>query len=359
MDTTNNIPSGPNDPQETVTQSPSVTPSNSFQNTHQNHSSRLFGKWIIIIIIFICLIEGITWYLPKILNQQKPQLQISQNDNQKGVLYVGENIDEDGLAVDTKEFQPFINYLLSKLGTYGYTKAEFVGTTSVSEMAGLVREGKIDIIIDSAFPVYVVSKLAGTQVIADRWKGGVGTYHSAIFVKKESTINTLDDLKGKILAFDSTTSTVGYFLPKAELIKEGYTLLQKKTPSDSCPSTAICYVFVHGNVYENVAKGIVPAGAESELEIDGYFGKSIINYRIIKRLPDIPRFLVATSSNLNPSMTNTIKNTLFTMDQSSEGRTILKSFADTAKFTPVANNDASYGVIKDLSDLVEAEIIQQ
>ncbi|HWY79157.1 MAG TPA: PhnD/SsuA/transferrin family substrate-binding protein [Candidatus Sulfotelmatobacter sp.] len=331
--------------------------SDSIQQTTKPIKKKSF--LLIFIILLIIVVVGFSWYIYTKRSQSSQKTQATLPSTEKGILRVGENIDEAGLAEDTKEFQPFIDYLVANLHQYGYTKGVFVGTHSVSEMAQLVREHKIDIVIDSAFPVYVVGKLAGAQVIADRWKGGVGTYHSAIFVKKESTINTTSDLKGKMLAFDSNTSTVGYFLPKAELIKEGYTLTQKTKPTDLCTSNEICYTFVHGSVYETVAKGVVPAGAESELEIDGYFGDKIKNYRIVSRSPDISRFLVATRGDMDIKQINSIKSILFTLDQTKQGRNTLSAFAATAKFTSVANNDTSYGVIKDLSSIVEDEIIKQ
>jgi phosphonate transport system substrate-binding protein len=329
---------------------------------HMNKEKGISSIIIISVIVIIVLFAGIGWYFYSKNSTQKQvtqQTDVTQPTTEKGVLRVGEDIDEDGLAADKKEFQPFIDYLVSKLSAQGYTRGEFVGTNSVSEMSQLVREGKVDIMIDSAFPVYVVGKLAGAQPIANRWKTGVETYHSAIFVKQNSPIKTLDDLKGKMLAFDSLTSTVGYFLPKAELIKLGYTLTQKNKPTDPCPATQICYTLVHGSVYESVANGVVPAGAESELEIDGYFGAKIKDYRIISKSPDIYRFLVATRGDMDPTLQSAIKNILFTMDGTQEGRTVLQSFADTAKFTTIASGDAAYGILKDLTSLVEDEIVRQ
>lgn len=326
----------------------------------KNKQGGSIGISILLGIIVLGIITGTLWYI-KQSQQGTPSVQPTPQvaTSETGVLRVGENIDEDGLQADTKEFQPFIDYLVSKLKDQGYTRGEFVGTKSVSEMAQLVREKKIDIVIDSAFPVYVVGKLAGAIPVADRWKGGAATYHTAIFVKQDSPIQTLDDLKGKILAFDSTTSTAGYFLPKAELIKQGYTMTQKNSLKDPVNPNEIGYFYVHGNVYESVANGTVPAGAESELEIDGYFGDKIKNYRIISKTPDILRFLVAVRGDLDSNTTSLIKDTLFSMDTTPEGRKVLDSFAQTAKFTPVTSTDSAYGVIKDLTNIVEEEIIRQ
>src|SRR5579859_6295199 len=121
------------------------------------------GLLVVISIISIAILGGFGWYLYTNKIQQKTTTQVVQitpQTSEKNVLKIGETIDEDGLLADTKEFQPFIDYLVSKLAAQGfpYTKGEFVGVTSVAEMAQFVREGKINIIIDSAFPVYVVDK---------------------------------------------------------------------------------------------------------------------------------------------------------------------------------------------------------
>ena len=323
----------------------------------------LIGFFIILAVVGIEV-----YFFQKQVSTPTPSLDSSQNlsfptdvvhvtGKDASTLVVSETIDEDGLAADTKEFQPFVTYLADKLKPFGITRGKFVGVDSPSEMARLVSGSKVDIVIDSAFPVYLVSKLTGAELIADRWKGGVREYHSAIFVKQNSPIFTLHDLEGKILAFDSNTSTVGYFLPKAQLIKLGYTLTQVTSANDPCPATSICYLFVHGNVYDSVASGIVPAGAESELEIDDYFKDKIKDYRIILRSPDIIRFAVAVRQDMPSDMKDAIKSILINMSQTAEGNVVLKNFANTARFTLVDNSDKTYGVLADLSDLVEKEII--
>ncbi len=278
----------------------------------------------------------------------------------KSVLKVGTIIDEDGVEADRKEFTPFINYMVSQLHDQGITKGSFVPDTSVSNMAKLLREGKVDIYIDSIFPVFVADRLSGSQMIANRWKEGVEKYHTAVFVKTSSTIKTTDDLKGKMLAFDSPTSTVGYFLPKAELIKLGYTLTEKQKTTDPVAANEIGYTFVHGDVFDDVQNGVTPAGAESEQEIRDHFGATFDQqYRIVTTTPDVLRFLVTGRQDMAPSLRSAIKASLLSMDKSTAGQTTLKLFSGTAKFTDVgSDNDAAYGEIQNLTDLIEKEIVQ-
>jgi phosphonate transport system substrate-binding protein len=315
--------------------------------------------WISLLLLAILLITSFSYLAYQNYVMNKKVLVTKNSIISEKILRVGENIDEDGLQADTKEFQPFINYLVNKLKNQGIDKGEFVGTKSVTEMTELVREGKLDVVIDSAFPVYVVNHLTSAEPIADRWKGAVDTYRTVVFVKKDSPIQTISDLKGKMLAFDSLTPTAGYFLPKAELTKQGYTLTQKDKTTDPVGPNEIGYSLVHGNVYEAVANGVTPAGAESELAVDNYFGDKMSNYRIIFATPYILRFLVATRNDLNPNTRDAIKSILFSMDQNPEGKSVLAAFANTAKFTPVTTTDTAYGEIKNLANFVEQELITQ
>lgn len=315
---------------------------------------------LIVGLIGIVTLVMVSWYLSNrtLRENQAGGTRVSQAEQEKGVLRVAENIDESGFEADQKEFYPMIDYLVNKFQGNAIRKGQFIGTHSTAEMAELMREGKIDIVIDSPFPVFVVNKLAGATPLAIRWKNGVEKYHSAIFVKADSPIKTIDDLKGKIIALDRPTSTAGYFLPKSVLVKQGYTLTQKNSPTDSVSANEIGYIFVGSHIYDDVTSGLTSAGAENDVEIRGHFGATFSQYRYIAITPDIPRSLVAVSPDMNQSMRNTLKNILLTMDTSPQGQQVLKSFG-TAKFTSIDNTDAAYGVIKDLTDLVEAEIVKQ
>ncbi|HXH27158.1 MAG TPA: PhnD/SsuA/transferrin family substrate-binding protein [Candidatus Acidoferrum sp.] len=278
---------------------------------------------------------------------------------EKNILKVGTIIDENGLAADQKEFTPFINYLATQLRSQGILQARFVPETSVATMAELMRENKVDLYIDSIFPVFVADHLSNAQIIANRWKDGVEKYRTAIFVKSSSSIKTANDLKGKIIAFDSPTSTTGYFLPKAELIKLGYTLTERAKPTDPVAPNEIGYTFVHASVYDDVQNSITQVGAESEQEMRDHFGPSFDQqYRIIATTPYVLRFIVTGRAGLSPSLRAAIKTTLLAMDQSNAGKAILKSFSNTAKFTDVGtDSDAAYGELQNLTSLIENEIV--
>src|SRR5688500_4799924 len=50
------------------------------------------------------------------------------------------------------------------------------------------------------------------------------TGHALIFTRTDGETKRLEDLKGKIIAFEDPESTSGYFLPKLFLTRKGFTL---------------------------------------------------------------------------------------------------------------------------------------
>src|SRR5258708_40081840 len=120
------------------------------KNSHQKGFGDLFI--IIGIIALGLLIIGGGWYFYMKSSKIKQIMVIVPQPmaNTARVLRIGQTIDENGLTADQKEFQPFIDYLVSKLEGQGITKGQFVGATSVSQMTQLVRDGQLDMVIDSA-----------------------------------------------------------------------------------------------------------------------------------------------------------------------------------------------------------------
>jgi phosphonate transport system substrate-binding protein len=65
------------------------------------------------------------------------------------------------------------------------------------------------------------NRKCGVDLLAVDVKKGNATYHSGIFVAKNSGIETISDLKGKRMAFGSPNSTSSFNFPVAMLIAEG------------------------------------------------------------------------------------------------------------------------------------------
>lgn len=98
--------------------------------------------------------------------------------------------------------------------------------------AGVVealRFGHADVAMMSAWPASLAASRAGARVELAEMRevihGENATvapyYYSYYVVAKDSSYQTLDDVKGKTVAYSSATSTSGYIFPVAKLVEEG------------------------------------------------------------------------------------------------------------------------------------------
>ena len=275
-------------------------------------------------------------------------------------------VDADEKAEKEEEFREFVDYVGSKLGAYGVRKGEFAIAESPVKMATLMRQGKVDIFIDSVFPAFVVNKLAGSEPFLSRWKGGVEKYHAVIFTKSGNGITSLDDLKGKMIAFAHPASTSRYFLPKSHLLERSYTLTEKSNPTGQVGPDEIGYYFSDYrkvNTLEDVLSGVAAAGGTKETDLDESLeelGETRGTVRVISNTIDVFRHLVVVRRNLDPELKVALQEVLVGMDKTPEGQAVLKRFKETKKFALFEPDvDQAFQAIRQHVELVEKEIVQR
>lgn len=237
---------------------------------------------------------------------------------------------------EVKKFLPFSSYLGKQLQSDGIDQGKVVVAESIHQMAALMREGKVDLYVDSPFPSIAVSLLSDSKYFLRRWKKGVSEYHTVIFVRKDSNIDRLDGLKGKVIGFEEPFSSSGYFLPKIFMELEELKLVSKKSSFDPVGPDEVGYVFcLEGNTTSWVFRKKVAAGAmENHCYLKGV-GDSIENFKIIYKTSSIPRHIVSYRTDLDKKLVDRIKEILINMDKSEEGRKTLQEFEKTSKFDEI------------------------
>ena len=235
---------------------------------------------------------------------------------------------------ELQHYTPFVNYLARQMKKEGVLQGKVVLADSITQMADYLKQGKVDLYIDSPFPSIAVRTLADSKLLLRRWKKGVGQYNSVIFVKQNSKIRTLDQLRGKIIAFEEPFSSSGYLLPKMVLLESGLALLSREKPSARNDQT-LSYQFSWGDESTIfwVNRDRVSAGAMSQQS----FLREKRHYplRILHKTFSIPRHLLSYRADLDPHLVRVIKKILLTMDQSPAGRQALLLFEKTRKFDEI------------------------
>jgi len=214
---------------------------------------------------------------------------------------------------------------------------------SALQMAKLLEEKKIDFYLESPYPTYLINKQGAAVLLLRRWKSGMAEYRGLIFSKKDSETSRLEQLRGKMIAFEDPGSTSGYFLPKVLLLKKGFTLMEKPGLDAKVSPKEISYVFASSNVnvVNLVLSDRVAAGAFSNDDYGVLDEKRRAAVTILAQTEMFPRHLVSVRKDLDPTVRNRLKEILLSMHQDDEGRGIMQQTDNTTKFDLLPGGEES------------------
>ena len=250
---------------------------------------------------------------------------------------------------ETRKFSPFASYLAQQLKSEGIDQGKVIVAESIPAMSSLLQTRQVDLYIDSLFPSFAVSRLSGSKLLLRRWKMGYSEYRSVIFTRKDSGIARLEDLKGKVIAFEEPFSSSGYFFPKVDLLKMKLRLVPETQRADPVKADDVGYIFTHGdtNTIFLVLNGAAAAGAVDD-EKYLRFAKNLDSFRIVHETVSFPRHIVSYRADLPAKLVTRVKEILLNMQHSEEGGKVLRDFENTTKFDeiPVQAIDLMTGLKK-------------
>lgn len=252
-------------------------------------------------------------------------------------------------AQEFEVFRPFANQVAANLHDVGIGAGRVVVVGSLSQMVEELREGRVDIFIDSPFPAAFVWQHGDVRPILRRWKRNSDIYRSVLFTRADSGIESLDQLAGKIIAFGEPFSTSGFLVPKAALSSAGIRLINYEDPAASIASDHVGYVF--SNDAENtmfwVLKEKVSAGAVNADYYKALAGNRVGELRILHTTEPVPRNVICVRNSLDPEIVQAVETVLLEMHLSDEGRAALLDFEETKKFDRFPR-----GAEEDLADIM-------
>lgn len=234
-----------------------------------------------------------------------------------------------------KDRQEFVDYMAKKLAPLGIAGGKIVVVEKMHLLAQALREGKVDLFHDSVVPTMVLSKWAGSVPILRQWKYGESDYEGLIVVKKNSGINTLADLKGKVIAFEEPHSTSASILPRMLLEEKKLKLVQIKSPGTAKPD-AVGYVYgTDGSAANLLIAGRVDAATTLYREIERLKPEVRETLKIIGKTITVPRQLIAVRKDLDTKIVKELKEVLTNMDKDPEGQGVLKRQQNTTKIDEI------------------------
>ncbi|MBI5894007.1 MAG: phosphate/phosphite/phosphonate ABC transporter substrate-binding protein [Deltaproteobacteria bacterium] len=246
-----------------------------------------------------------------------------------------------------KEYTPMADYIANRLKEFGpefvIKGAKVIVAVDTYDALKKIRNNEVDVIFESAFSAVTTREKAGTIPSLVLWKKQSREYKALFFVRKDSPIKTLNDLKGKTIVFEDPESTSAYWMPKAELVKNGMTVLplKDKNPPAMQPNHAVRYVFAEAELNQAfwVAQKKADAGAFNNNDWDELPQKVRGEFRIIHETKPVLRFVASFHPNLPKNIRNAVEDILINMDQNLEGQDALKYAARINKIERLTDND--------------------
>jgi len=223
-----------------------------------------------------------------------------------------------------KDRQEFVDYIAKKLSPLGITEGKILVVEKMQLLARALKEGKVDLFHDSVVPSMVISKWTGSIPILRQWKYGEADYAGIIVVKKNSGIDTLADLKGKIVAFEEPHSTSASVLPRILLEEKKLKLVEIKSPGTVKPD-AVGYVYGEdGSAMNRLITDRVDAATSLDREVKRLKPEVRETIKIIGRTISVPRQIISVRKDLDPKILKALKEVLINMEKDPEGQGVLK-----------------------------------
>src|SRR5262245_34741980 len=234
-----------------------------------------------------------------------------------------------------EHFKPLASYVAKKLSSASTIEGRVVVAPTQSRLASLLTERKADFYFESPYPTYSINSVYGAgKLLLRRWKGGVADYHSMIFTKKDSDTKRLEDLRGRMIAFEDPESTSGYFLAKSYLSRKGFKLSQKSKIDASVARREVGYIFASSQdkLVELVLAKKAAAGAFSSDDYAALGDTKKADVTVLAETASLPRHLVSVRKDLPPALSSGLEKILLSMHQDPEGKQILQKADATTKF---------------------------
>ncbi len=230
-----------------------------------------------------------------------PALYKKTNASQSLILAVHPYLPADELL---EKFTPIANYLSLQTGK---TVEVRIGS-SYAEHIQYIGQNKVDIAyMGPASYVKMLSQYGSKPVLARLEIKGKPWFQGNIITRKDSGITSLDDLKGKRIAFGDPASTMSYIVPH-------YMMYQAGVFSD--PASKHQFLYSHNNVALGVLSGDFDAGAVKPAVFAKFEAKGL---RIIAKTPRISEHLFVTRSNLPAAQVDKLRHIMLNMSTSAAG----------------------------------------
>jgi phosphonate transport system substrate-binding protein len=251
-----------------------------------------------------------------------------------------------------QQLKPLLDYVVPRMADVGIREGRILMARDRKQMESYLRRGRVDWVTETAASAMQLQLGAGAQALLLTERNGVSRYRTVFFTRRDSGIASLDDLRGRSIAFQSPGSTSGYYVPALVLLERALPLEILLSPRDRPVAGSVGYLFARSelNVSTWVHKRLVDAGAFSNLDWDNPqrlpepYRRDLV---VFHQTPDYPRAVEMVRGDLAPKVKARLREVLMAAAEDPDaGEALLRFFKTTRFLTPTPPDEHALGQIR-------------
>jgi len=239
-----------------------------------------------------------------------------------------------------EQLKPLLDYVVPRMANVGIREGRILMAHDVQQMNSYLRRGRVDWVTETPGTGMLLQQGSGAKPLLITERDGASQYTTVFFARRDSGIRSLDDLRGRSVAFQNPGSTSAYYVPATELLDHGLPLQILLSPMDHPDPKGVGYLFARTelNISTWVHKRLVDVGVMSNLDwqnpqrVPAGFRADL---RIVHETPPYPRALEMVRGDLDPKVEARLREVLIEASRDPDAREALLRFFKTTRFLPI------------------------
>ena len=243
---------------------------------------------------------------------------------------------------DFRQLRPMVQFMAQELADHGFTHGDVRLFPDDEQLSAAVRAGEVHWVTETPLTAARLVQAGLATPLLRKWKRGQRSYQSLIYVRADSDIHSLQQLRGKTIALEHRNSFSSYLLPFMALQSNGLNLVPLDKPGQRPDANQVGYLFSR-NEKNNILwvdKGVTAAGSvnDGDWTTPGRLPDGLTDkMRIIYRSEAYPRAFELVTAALSETAAKALAQRLSTLD--TRKPELMQRYEQTSRFEAASEQD--------------------